>query len=197
MGTPDPSPARTEYPSQHLPVLLLFLIAPLQRGQLVATPTCDHMRDGAHGHTELRCERAPTLEGRSSGPPGAPRRMPGQNARDIGIAQPTRSAHRGFPGGGHGGVPSDAGGLPASRARHAAAQPSRPPEVLRRCSRARVPPREGLDGENGVIRSLEQAIRRPNRRSRPTPRREDALPRPTQRTVLHPLRARTVRRRAP
>ena len=41
----------------------------------------------------------------------------------------------------------------------------------------------GLDGENGVIRSLAQAIRRPYRRSRPTQRRYDSLQRPIPRIL--------------
>ena len=152
--------ARTATPQalQRLPAPSLRLIPTFRRGLLVTTLTGDHMGDRARRDPEFRSKCPTGFERRPSGQPGPTRLMPIQNACHIGIAQPARTAHRGFPCGCHGGVPSDAGGLPAPSPPHAAAQPSRP-RVAR--SRARVPPARGLDGENGVIGSLEQAIRPP------------------------------------
>ena len=136
------------------------------------------MRDRARRNAEPRGQLPTGFQRCPSGQPGATRLMPSENARDVGIAQPTRAAHGGF----HGGVPSDAGGLPAPGERHAAAQPSGPRAAR---LRARVPPARGLDGENGVIRSLEQAIRRPNAHSKPAQRPHNQPPAPHQPTLIH------------
>ena len=148
------------------------------------------MRDGARRNAELRGQLPAGFERGPRGQPGATRLMPNKNPRDVGIAQPARAAHRGF----HGSVPSDAGGLPAHGERHAAAQPSRPRAAR---SRARVPPARGLDGENGVIRSLEQAIRRPEPPSKPAQRPHDPPRAPRQSTLTHSGSARRALPLAP